>query len=99
MLMAGLDGIKRKIDPTSMGFGPINENIFTWSEEKRASIKSLPTSLGQALDALEKDHEYLMNDGVFDEEIISDWIAAKRKEESQLSVRPHPFEVQSYFDF
>ena len=99
MLMAGLDGIKRQLDPTSMGFGPINENIFAWSEEKRASIKSLPTSLGQALDALEKDHDYLMSDGVFDEEIVSDWIAAKRKEECALSVRPHPFEIQSYFDF
>ncbi len=99
MLMAGLDGIKKQIDPASMGFGPINENIFNWSEEKRASIKSLPSSLGQALDALEKDHDYLTSDGVFDEEIVSDWIAAKRKEEAQLSVRPHPFEVQSYFDF
>jgi len=99
MLMAGLDGIKRQLDPTAMGFGPINENIFAWSEEKRATIKSLPTSLGQALEALEKDHDYLMSGGVFDEEIISDWIAAKRKEECQLSVRPHPFEIQSYFDF
>ena len=99
MLMAGLDGIKRKLDPTSMGFGPINENIFAWSEEKRASIKSLPTSLGQALDALENDHDYLLSDGVFDEEIVSDWIVAKRKEECALSVRPHPFEIQSYFDF
>jgi len=82
-----------------MGFGPINENIFTWSEEKRASIKSLPISLGQALDALENDHDYLLSDGVFDEEIVSDWIVAKRKEECALSVRPHPFEIQSYFDF
>jgi len=99
MLMAGLDGIKRKLNPTELGFGPINENIFSWSDEKRATIKSLPTSLGQALDALEKDHDYLMSDGVFDDEIVSDWIAAKRKEECQLSVRPHPFEIQNYFDF
>jgi glutamine synthetase len=99
MLLAGLDGIKQNLDPTSMGFGPINENIFAWPEEKRATIKSLPTSLGQALDALEQDHDYLLSDGVFDEEIVSDWIAAKRKEESQLSVRPHPFEIQNYFDF
>ncbi len=99
MLLAGLDGIKQSLDPTRMGFGPINENIFAWPEEKRATIKSLPTSLGQALDALEQDHDYLLSDGVFDEEIVSDWIAAKRKEESQLSVRPHPFEIQNYFDF
>jgi glutamine synthetase len=99
MLMAGLDGIKQQLNPTSMGFGPINEDIFSWTPEKRASIKSLPTSLGQAMDALEKDHEYLLYDGVFDEEIVADWITAKRKEEGALAVRPHPYEIQSYFDF
>jgi glutamine synthetase len=99
MLMAGLDGIKRKLDPTNLGFGPINEDIFSWTPEKRSTIKSLPTSLAQAMDELEKDHDYLMADGVFDEEIISDWIAAKRKEECDLSTRPHPYEIQNYFDF
>jgi glutamine synthetase len=98
MLMAGLDGIKKQIDPTAMGFGPINEDIFAWPEEKRATIKALPTSLPQALNALEADHAYLMEDGVFDEEIIFDWIHAKRLEESRLAVRPHPFEIETHFD-
>src|SRR5512142_452831 len=48
MLMAGLDGIRRQIDPVAAGFGPFDENIFTWSAERRAAIKSLPTSLAEA---------------------------------------------------
>lgn len=98
MLMAGIDGIQRKIDPTSAGFGPINEDIFSWTPEKRASIKGLPTSLEEALQALEKDHEFLLAGGVFDADFISDWVKAKRVEDLQVRTRPHPYEIELYYD-
>jgi glutamine synthetase len=98
MLMAGLDGITNKIDPTREGFGPINENIFAWSPEQRAKIKSLPTSLSAALNALASDYKFLTCSDVFSEELISNWIQAKRNEEKQVAIRPHPYEIEMYFD-
>jgi glutamine synthetase len=99
MLMAGLDGICRKIDPREAGFGPINEDIFSWSAERRSQIKALPTKLEDSLDALAADHQFLLEGGVFDEEIIRDWIKAKQQEVCQVLNRPHPYEVQMYYDF
>ncbi len=98
MLMAGVDGVRRGIDPTEHGFGPIDENIFSWPAEKRALIKALPTSLGEACDALKADHEFLMEGNVFDEELLEDWIKAKLAEHYAVLERPHPYEVQLYFD-
>ena len=98
MLMAGLDGVRRQIDPTAAGFGPIDQNIFDWSPERRATIKALPTSLKEALDALQADHAFLLEGGVFEEELIEDWIKAKMQEFYAVRNRPHPYEVQLYFD-
>ena len=98
MLMAGLDGIRRRIDPTAAGFGPVDEDIFTWPAERRATIKALPTTLDEALDALTADHEFLLTGEVFPQELIGDWIAARRAEQTQIRSRPHPYEMQLYFD-
>jgi hypothetical protein len=98
MLLAGIDGIEQGIDPTAAGYGPINEDIFSWSPEKRERIKSLPTSLGEALSALEKDHEFLTKNGVVPERLIEQWLAAKSREEQAVRSRPHPYEIQLYFD-
>ncbi len=98
ILMAGLDGVLRQIDPTAAGFGPINEDIFSWPEEKRTAIKQLPVSLGEALQALRVDHAFLTAGEVFDEEMILDWIKAKSAEEAQVLNRPHPYEIQLYYD-
>ena len=98
MLMAGIDGIQRKIDPTEHGFGPIDENIFKWPPERRAEIKALPMSLGQACEALQADHDFLLAGDVFDDETIQDWIKAKLNEHYAVLERPHPYEVQLYFD-
>jgi len=98
MLMAGIDGIKKQIDPTAAGFGPINEDIFSWPPEKRASILGLPTSLEMALQALEADHQFLLEGNVFSEEMLVEWIRFKRCEESQIRTRPHPYEIELYFD-
>ncbi|MBI2213260.1 MAG: type I glutamate--ammonia ligase [Acidobacteria bacterium] len=97
-LMAGLDGIAKAIDPTTEGFGPIDQNIFTWSEEQRRSIRSLPTSLTEACDALENDHEFLLAGDVFDHDQIIDFIAHLRADDASVRNRPHPFEVGRYFD-
>jgi glutamine synthetase len=98
MLMAGIDGINHQIDPTKAGFGPINENIFSWSPEQRARIKALPTSLGTAMDALDNDHEFLKQGEVFSDSLIGNWIQSKREEEKQVSIRPHPYEIELYHD-
>lgn len=97
-LLAGIDGIRKELDPTVMGLGPVDENIFAWSEEKRATIKSLPTSLEQAMDALEADHDFLLVGGVFNEDLIQRWIARKRQEEREVRNRPHPYEIELYYD-
>lgn len=98
-LLAGLDGIMNQIDPTPAGFGPIDANIFAWSEEERAKIKRLPESLDEALRALEVDHDFLLAGNVFSEELIHRWIEYKRDMESYpVRNRPHPYEVSLYFD-
>ena len=98
-LLAGLDGIRRKIDPTAAGFGPIDENIFAWSEARRSSIHQLPGGLDEALRALQADHEFLLAGGVFTEEMIQQWISTKLEAEYyQVRNRPHPYELSLYFD-
>ena len=99
MLMAGLDGIKNRIDPTENGFGPIDQNIFAWTDEQRATIKSLPASLNEALHAIEADHDFLTAGGVFSEELIKQWVEYKRNQEYYaVRNRPHPYEMSLYFD-
>jgi glutamine synthetase len=98
MLLAGIDGINNKIDPVAEGYGPIDENIFLWSKEKRATIKNLPTSLEEAVSALESDHNFLVDQNIFDKEMITEWVATKRYEDSEIRTRPHPFEIEKYFD-
>ena len=98
MLMAGLDGIEKKLDHKKLNFGPINQDIFNWPEERRKTIASLPTSLEGALDALEADYDFLLKGGVFSEEIIKTWIANKRKDVKKINDRPHPYEFEMYFD-
>ncbi len=97
-LMAGLDGMRRQLDPTASGFGPIDANIFAWSDEQRAAVKPLPTSLPAALDALHADHAFLLVDGVFSEELLERWIASRIEEDVAVRTRPHPYEIKLYYD-
>ena len=98
-LLAGLDGIKNKIDPTEAGFGPIDANIFAWTEAQRAGIKSLPATLNEALCALEADHDFLLAGEVFSPELIQQWVEVKRSQEYYaVRNRPHPYEMYLYFD-
>lgn len=98
-LLAGIDGIQRQIDPTEAGFGPIDEDVFSWTEEQRNEIKSLPGSLDEALHALDADHDFLLAGDVFSAEMIQQWIEYKMEMEYYaVRNRPHPYEVSLYFD-
>ncbi|MEW6412793.1 MAG: type I glutamate--ammonia ligase [Candidatus Zixiibacteriota bacterium] len=94
MLMAGIDGIKNKIDPGL----PLDKNLDTLPEDELAKIHLLPTSLNKALNALEADNEYLLASGVFTEDLLQSWIKIKRNEVTQIRIRPTPYEFQMYYD-
>ncbi|MEE1125622.1 MAG: type I glutamate--ammonia ligase [Acutalibacteraceae bacterium] len=98
ILMAGLDGIKNKIDPHENGWGPYDMNLFHLSDEEKAKLSHLPTRLEDALDALEADHDYLTAGGVFPQELINNFIATKREECRQLAAIPHPAEFDRYYN-
>ncbi len=98
ILMAGLDGIKNKIDPHANGWGPYDVNLFNLPEEEKAKLKGLPTSLEEAIKALEEDHDYLTVGGVFPEELLKSYISRKKAECSELSAIPHPAEFDRYFN-
>jgi glutamine synthetase len=95
MLMAGLDGIKNKIEPPK----PVDKDLYELEGAEAASIPQVPGSLGEVLDNLEKDHAFLTQGGVFAQDLIDTWIAFKRKEEvDYVRLRPHPAEFELYFD-
>ena len=98
ILMAGIDGIKNKIDPHENGWGPYDMNLYKLSDEEKAKLKHLPTSLDEALDALEKDHDYLTAGGVFPESMLEKFIETKRAECRELAAIPHPAEFDKYYN-
>lgn len=98
ILMAGLDGVKNKIDPHASGWGPYDVNLYTLSDEEKAKLKSLPVSLDAALDALEADHNYLTAGGVFPEELLRNFVKSKREECRQIASIPHPAEFEKYYN-
>jgi glutamine synthetase len=98
-LLAGVDGILKELDPAALGFGPIDEDVFSWSSEQREQIQPLPTSLEESLQALEEDHAFLLAGGVFSRELLEEWVEHKREEEiDPVRKRPHPYEISLYFD-
>jgi glutamine synthetase len=96
MLLAGIDGVRRKIDPVKEGFGPFDKNIQDHAKEDR--IHFLPRDLNEALDALALDNEFLKLDGVFTDELIQQWVETKKKEIRSIETMPHPFEFKLYFN-
>ena len=98
ILMAGLDGIKKRIDPSKEGFGPYDFNLYTLSDDEKAKIKSLPKSLDEALFELEKDHAFLTEGGVFPQRLIELWIKNKKAEASRYNQMPQPVEFEMYYD-
>lgn len=98
ILMAGLDGIKNKIDPHKNGWGPYDVNLYTLSDKEKKKLKQLPTRLDDALDALEKDHAFLCEGGVFPEELLKNFIKTKRAELAKFNAIPHPAEFDAYYN-
>ncbi len=95
MLMAGLDGIQRKLEPPA----PIDEDLYELHDERKAGIRTVPGSLAESLDALERDHEFLLKGDVFTPDVIDTWISMKRsKDVAPVSLRPHPYEFFLYYD-
>ncbi|WP_282004511.1 type I glutamate--ammonia ligase [Propioniciclava sinopodophylli] len=94
MLLAGLDGIQNKIEPPQ----PIDKDLYELPPEEHAEIAQVPGSLGEALDALEADHDYLLAGGVFTADLIETWIEMKREDIDAIRLRPHPHEFELYFD-
>lgn len=93
-LMAGLDGIRNRIEPPT----PIDKDLYELPAEEAADIKKAPANLEEALDALEKDHDFLLAGDVFTEDLISAWIDYKRSNElAPLLLVPHPLEYQMYY--
>ena len=94
MLLAGLDGIQNKIEPPA----PIDKDLYELPPEEHDEIAQVPSSLGDALAALEADHEYLLAGDVFTADLIETWIDMKREDITALRLRPHPHEFEMYFD-
>ncbi|NJD67123.1 MAG: type I glutamate--ammonia ligase [candidate division NC10 bacterium] len=95
LLMAGIDGIQNKIDPGQ----PIDKDLYELEPEEAMEIKQLPGRLGEVLDVLEPDHEFLLKGDVFTSDLIDTWIDYKRKNEvDPIRLRPHPWEFALYFD-
>jgi glutamine synthetase len=95
MVMAGLDGIKNKIEPAE----PIDKDLYELPPDEAASIPQVPGSLNAVLDALEADHDFLLEGNVFTPDLIETWIDYKRTNEiDPVRLRPHPHEFELYFD-
>ena len=95
MLMAGLDGIEYMINPTESA----EKHLYDLEAKEAVNIRTMPGSLDEALNHLEKDHQFLLKGGVFSEDLIEAWIGYKRtKEVDTMRLRPHPYEFFLYYD-
>jgi glutamine synthetase len=95
MLMAGLDGIRNKIEPPD----PIDKDLYDLPPDELAGVPQVPGSLEKVLDALEADHDFLTEGNVFAPDLIETWLDYKRVNEvDAIRLRPHPYEFQLYYD-
>jgi glutamine synthetase len=95
MLMAGMDGIRNKIEPEQ----PVDKDLYELPPDEHAEIAQVPASLPEVLNALEDDNAYLQEGGVFTEDLLETWIDWKRTNEvDPIRLRPHPHEFELYFD-
>ena len=92
--MAGLDGIKNKIEPGD----PFDKDLYDLEPEEKEGIPTVPGSLEEVLDALEADNEFLKAGNVFTDDLIEMYIDLKRQDVDALRLRPHPYEFSLYFD-
>jgi len=95
MLMAGLDGIQKRLSPGD----PLDKDIYALSPEELKEVPGMPASLDEALDNLRNDHEFLLQGDVFTQDVVDTWIEYKMANEvSAMRLRPHPWEFALYYD-
>jgi glutamine synthetase len=94
-LQAGLDGVRNKIEPPT----PIDKDLYDLEADAKTSVQQVPGSLEEVLTALRNDHDWLLEGGVFTEDVIDTWIEYKTLHElDQVRLRPHPWEFMLYYD-
>ena len=98
LVMAAIDGIQKHSNPTEKGFGPYDKNMYNLTEEEKKVVKALPKSLEEAADALEQDHAFLLNGGVFSQDLINNQLRKIRKDAEEVNMVPHPIEFKKYYD-
>ena len=98
IIMAGIDGIRNKINPVKEGFGPLETNLYNLSKEQLNKIPSFPESLETALKNLELDNNYLTYGGVFTDLLLQKWIESRMKDINDMRRVPHPWEIARYYD-
>ncbi len=99
MLMAGIDGIRKKIDPARHHMGPYDVDMAHAAPDLRARVAPIPTSVEGAMQALRDDRQFLLLGGVFTEDLLDAWIDLKQSvEAAQIAARPHPYEFNLYLD-
>jgi glutamine synthetase len=94
LMMAGIDGIKNKIHPGD----PKNQDLYHSSEKELRKIPTVARSLREALAALDKDREFLLQGNVFTEDQIEAYIELKLKEVEKYENMPHPVEFEMYYN-
>ena len=95
LLLAGLDGIKNRIEPPA----PIDKDLYDLELHERKRVKNTPGSLAEVLDALQKDSQFLLQGGVFTQDLLDTWVEYKtEKELKPVALRPHPYEFFLYYD-
>ncbi len=98
LLMAGLDGIRRQIEPSEHGYGPVDRDLYHMSAEELREIDSVPGSLDEALKALEADHAFLLEGDVFTTDLLEHYVELKRAQSDEVRMRPLPIEFALYYD-
>ncbi len=96
MLLAGIDGVVRRIDPVKEGYGPCDRNFL--DDHPHDNVHFLPRNLDEALDALALDNEFLTRGGLFSPELLEQWVAVKKQETKSIATMPHPYEYKMYFN-
>lgn len=98
VLMAGIDGIENELDPTELGFGPLETNLYKLSPEELTKIPSVPKSLSASLQNLAEENDYLTRGNVFPMQLIHKWIRTKKADIAEMRKIPHPWEIARYYD-
>jgi glutamine synthetase len=95
MLLAGLDGVRNKIEPAL----PIDKDLYELPPDEHADVATVPATLGAVIDSLETDHDFLLEGDVFTPDLIETWVDLKRTTEIEpVALRPHPHEFELYYD-